>query len=69
MKLYERSNDKELRFELLEMSAMVFILGGGKEAPDFNKFFRGNGRADIYLNDEDRLDWLQLFNEVCSRFN
>ena len=30
---------------------------------------RGNGRADIYLNDEDRLDWLQLFNEVCSRFN
>ncbi len=30
---------------------------------------RGNGRADIYLDDEDRTHWLKLFNEVCSRYN
>ena len=30
---------------------------------------RGNGRNDIYLDDEDRKNWLGLLNEVCSRFN
>ena len=38
LKVYEHSDDKELQLELLTMSAMVFILGGEKEAPDFNKF-------------------------------
>lgn len=30
---------------------------------------RGNARNEIYLDDEDRLNWLQLFNDVCARFN
>ena len=30
---------------------------------------RGNGRCDIYLDDDDRSNWLALFNDVCSRFN
>ena len=30
---------------------------------------RGNGRADIYLDDEDRTLWLKLFDEVCWRYN
>lgn len=30
---------------------------------------RGNARNEIYLDDEDRLSWLKLFNDVCSRFN
>ena len=30
---------------------------------------RGNARGAIYLDDEDRLNWLELFNDVCSRFN
>jgi len=30
---------------------------------------RGNARSEIYLDDEDRLNWLELFNDVCSRFN
>ena len=30
---------------------------------------RGNGRNDIYLADEDRINWLGLFDEVCNRFN
>ena len=30
---------------------------------------RGNGRNDIYLDDEDRKNWLALFDEVCLRFN
>jgi len=30
---------------------------------------RGNARSEIYLDDEDRLNWLALFNDVCSRFN
>ena len=30
---------------------------------------RGNARSDIYLDDEDRVNWLELFNDVCSRFN
>lgn len=30
---------------------------------------RGNARGEIYLDDEDRLNWLELFNDVCSRFN
>jgi hypothetical protein len=25
---------------------------------------RGNARGTIYLDDEDRLNWLELFNEV-----
>lgn len=29
----------------------------------------GNARNAIYLDDEDRLNWLELFNDVCSRFN
>lgn len=30
---------------------------------------RGNARSEIYLDDEDRLNRLELFNDVCSRFN
>lgn len=30
---------------------------------------RGNARSEIYLDDEDRLNWLELFSDVCSRFN
>lgn len=30
---------------------------------------RGNARNEIYLDDEDRLNWLELFNDVCDRFN
>ncbi len=30
---------------------------------------RGNARGEIYLDDEDRVNWLELFNDVCSRFN
>ncbi len=30
---------------------------------------RGNGRNDIYLDDEDRANWLGLLDEVCRRFN
>ena len=30
---------------------------------------RGNARGEIYLDDEDRLNWLELFSDVCSRFN
>ncbi len=30
---------------------------------------RGNGRSDIYLNDEDRTNWLAVFAEACHRFN
>jgi putative transposase len=30
---------------------------------------RGNARNEIYLDDEDRVNWLELFNDVCSRFN
>ena len=30
---------------------------------------RGNGRNDIYLDDEDRTNWLGLLGGVCSRFN
>lgn len=30
---------------------------------------RGNARHEIYLDDEDRVNWLELFNDVCSRFN
>jgi len=29
----------------------------------------GNARGEIYLDDEDRLNWLELFNDVCTRFN
>ena len=28
---------------------------------------RGNGRADIYLDDRDRADFLSLLGEVCQR--
>lgn len=30
---------------------------------------RGNARNAIYLDDEDRLNWLELFSDVCARFN
>ena len=30
---------------------------------------RGDRREDIYLDDKDRLAWLTVFSEVCSRFN
>ncbi|PPD17475.1 MAG: addiction module toxin RelE [Methylobacter sp.] len=30
---------------------------------------RGNARSEIFLDDEDRLLWLTLFNSVCERFN
>jgi len=30
---------------------------------------RGDRREDIYLDDEDRLIWLEVFAQVCSRFN
>jgi len=30
---------------------------------------RGDRREDIYHNDEDRLVWLGVFSQVCSRFN
>ena len=30
---------------------------------------RGDGREDIYLSEADRLAWLDVFGEVCGRFN
>src|SRR5690606_34912418 len=30
---------------------------------------RGDGREDIYLTDEDRESWLNVFEEVCRRYN
>jgi putative transposase len=30
---------------------------------------RGDGREDIYLSDADRLAWLEVFGQVCKRFN
>ena len=30
---------------------------------------RGDGREDIYLSDTDRLAWLEIFTQVCQRFN
>jgi len=30
---------------------------------------RGDGREDIYLPDADRLAWLDVFGQVCKRFN
>ena len=30
---------------------------------------RGDGREDIYMDDEDRLDYLGVLAEVCERFN
>ncbi len=30
---------------------------------------RGDGREDIYLNDDDRLAWLDTLAQVCERFN
>ncbi len=30
---------------------------------------RGNARNDIYQDDEDRVNWLELLNNVCDRFN
>lgn len=30
---------------------------------------RGDGRDDIYLSDADRLAWLEVLGQVCSRFN
>ena len=30
---------------------------------------RGDGREDIYLSEADRLAWLEVFGQVCKRFN
>lgn len=30
---------------------------------------RGDGRDDIYLSDADRVAWLEVFAQVCARFN
>ena len=30
---------------------------------------RGDGRADIFLSDQDRLAWLETLAQVCERFN
>jgi len=30
---------------------------------------RGDGREDIYLSDSDREAWLEVFGQVCERFN
>jgi REP element-mobilizing transposase RayT len=30
---------------------------------------RGDGREDIYLDDTDREVWLEVFAQVCARFN
>ncbi len=30
---------------------------------------RGDGREDIYLSDADREAWLEVFGQVCARFN
>jgi len=30
---------------------------------------RGDGQEDIYLSDADRLAWLGVFGQVCTRFN
>lgn len=30
---------------------------------------RGDRREDIFIDDSDRLNWLDIFSLVCSRFN
>ncbi|WP_347988116.1 transposase [Methylomonas sp. AM2-LC] len=30
---------------------------------------RGNAHHDIFLDDDDRLCWLEIFGQVCERFN
>ena len=30
---------------------------------------RGDGREDIYLSDADRQEWVDVFEQVCARFN
>ena len=30
---------------------------------------RGDRREDIFLNDDDRIDWLDVLATVCARFN
>ena len=30
---------------------------------------RGDRRENIFLNDDDRNDWLDVLNTVCARFN
>ncbi len=30
---------------------------------------RGDGQEDIYLSDNDRQAWLEVFGQVCHRFN
>jgi hypothetical protein len=35
----------------------------------FHATSRGDRREDIYLDDEDRAQWLALLGEVCKRFN
>ncbi|MCH7741147.1 MAG: transposase [Proteobacteria bacterium] len=35
----------------------------------YHVFSRGNARVDIYLNDLDRLRFMELLGNVCHRFN
>lgn len=30
---------------------------------------RGNARQNIFIDDDDRLSWLNIFAQVCERFN
>lgn len=30
---------------------------------------RGDGREDIFIDDQDRMQWLEVFGQVCERFN
>mgnify|MGYP000879398902 FL=1 len=30
---------------------------------------RGDRREDIFLDDDDRVDWLEVLGTVCARFN
>ena len=30
---------------------------------------RGDGQEDIYLNDSDRMLWLEVLGQICKRFN
>ena len=30
---------------------------------------RGDGRDDIYLSDDDRDSWLEVFRQACERFH
>ena len=42
-----------------------FELSGGV----YHVTSRGDGRDDIYLSEADREIWLEVFGQVCERFN